>query len=142
MIGYAPSDPKLSGYTGLADDRGRTLALYRHAALDAMHDGMALTRVPRAMPAGDVADERAVLHEGYIDRAGKLALPPQYTQAGDFAQGRATVVAGKRLALIDKSGKVLLQGAWMCGTRQPVLLDGANKVVWPQGASQAGKCKG
>ncbi len=135
VIGFEPSDPKLAGYVGLADDSGKTLGLYRHASVGAMRDAMAVTSAARS--AGEPMD----LHYGYIDRAGKLAIAPQFDQAGDFSEGRATVVIGKHLALIDKAGRVLLQGGWQCGRQEPVLLDAMKNVIWPQAANKAGKCK-
>ena len=136
VIGFSPSDPRFAGYMGLADDSGKTLGMYRHTSIDAMHDGMAVTGAPI-----DARGENSARHFGYIDRAGRLAIRLRFAQAGDFSEGRATVAVHDGMALIDKSGSVLLHGAWGCGTRQPVLLDGMNTVVWPKDAHRAGKCQ-
>lgn len=47
---------------------------------------------------------------GYIDKTGKVILPPKYTSASEFHAGRAVVSfshRGKDRALIDKTGKVI-----------------------------------
>lgn len=139
VIGFEPSDSRLAGHVGLIDDSGKTLGLYRHTWLGAMHDGMAVTSAPRPPDPGAVADVNLAVQYGYIDRAGKLAIPLQFAQAGDFSEGRATVVIGQHLAMIDKGGRVLLQASRLCGG-DPVLLDALNKVIWPTGPYKAGKC--
>ncbi len=126
VIGFTPSDPALAGQIGLIDDTGRTLGLYRHESIEPMRDGMAITGVL-------VSPERT--RYGYLDRAGKLTIPARFDAAGDFARGRATVFVDNTLALIDKTGRVLLQGGWLCGKEKPAILDGRNNVIWPPGAT-------
>ena len=42
---------------------------------------------------------------GYIDRTGKLVLPPAYQLASDFSEGLAAVMVDKRWGYVDKSGR-------------------------------------
>ena len=44
---------------------------------------------------------------GYIDKAGKIVIPPQFDDAGPFADGVATVAIGEKIGYVDKSGKYL-----------------------------------
>ncbi len=43
---------------------------------------------------------------GYIDKAGKLVINPQFDQAGEFHEGMALVEFGGKSAYIDKTGKI------------------------------------
>jgi len=47
---------------------------------------------------------------GYVDTAGKLALPCQYSKANRFVRGHALVVSSKGEQLIDKQGNVVAEG--------------------------------
>jgi hypothetical protein len=46
---------------------------------------------------------------GYIDKQSKLAINPQFEEAGDFSDGLAIVRIGDRYGYIDKSGKLAIQ---------------------------------
>lgn len=54
---------------------------------------------------------------GYVDRSGKYAVPPRYGRCGPFSSGRARVdlataeFEGERVAFIDRSGRVVVEGA-------------------------------
>ena len=45
---------------------------------------------------------------GFIDRTGKVIVPPQYAAAGEFHQGRARVKVGDKFGFIDPTGKVVI----------------------------------
>jgi hypothetical protein len=47
---------------------------------------------------------------GYVDTAGKLALPCQYWKANRFVRGHALVVSSKGEQLIDKQGNTVADG--------------------------------
>jgi hypothetical protein len=138
VIAFAPSDDKHSGKVGLADDKGKTIGFYDYAAIAPMVGGMAQVSKQVAVKAKGRQAEPTTRY-GFIDRSGKLAVPLAFEHVADFSEKRATVIVGGALALIDASGKILLQGAWQCG-RTAVLMDGNKKVVWPEEARKAGKC--
>jgi hypothetical protein len=47
---------------------------------------------------------------GYVDTAGKLAIPCQYSKANRFVRGHALVVSSNGEQLIDKQGNVVVDG--------------------------------
>ena len=47
---------------------------------------------------------------GYIDRSGKMVIPPQFKDAGPFSDGLARVLLGKQGGYIDKSGQLVIKG--------------------------------
>jgi hypothetical protein len=50
---------------------------------------------------------------GYIDRSGKMVIPPKFGSADPFSEGLAMVQldsAGNKWGYIDKSGKVVISG--------------------------------
>lgn len=60
---------------------------------------------------------------GYINTAGKWAIPPQYEFAGPFQNGRAIVRDNKDQALlIDNQGHVLYTGKLLAGVYTPSVL--------------------
>lgn len=50
---------------------------------------------------------------GYLDKSFSLVIPPQYTEAELFYDGKAIVKTGTNYAVIDKSGKVLLENPYL-----------------------------
>ena len=46
---------------------------------------------------------------GYIDRTGRMVIPPQWEYASPFVNGLAPVSACDRASFIDKTGKVVLK---------------------------------
>jgi hypothetical protein len=44
---------------------------------------------------------------GYIDKAGRIGIPPQFDDAGPFSEGVVTVAIGEKIGYIDKSGKYI-----------------------------------
>ena len=45
---------------------------------------------------------------GYIDKTGKLVIPPMYDEAYDFNEGLAKVEIGGKAGFIDTTGKVVI----------------------------------
>lgn len=45
---------------------------------------------------------------GFIDRNGKLVIPLNYSNAGNFSEGMAYVSEGGKYGFIDKTGKVVI----------------------------------
>lgn len=138
VIAFAPADDKHSGKVGLADDKGKIIGIYDYAAIAPMVGGMAQVSKAVAVKGKGRRAEPATRY-GFIDRSGKLVVPLAFEHVADFSEKRATVIVDGGLALIDASGKILLQGSWQCG-RTPVLMDANKKVVWPEEARKTSKC--
>jgi hypothetical protein len=47
---------------------------------------------------------------GYIDRSGKMVIPPQYDDVGPFSEGLAYVESKENQGFIDKTGKMVIKG--------------------------------
>ena len=92
----------------------------------------------KSNPRGDGGVEQ-ITRFGYVDRQGRLVIAPRFDDAKAFSESRATVTEKGQLGVIDTSGKLLVQGAWLCG-RDPILIDGQRRVVWPKGVDPKGKC--
>ncbi|BAY40714.1 serine/threonine protein kinase [Nostoc sp. NIES-2111] len=45
---------------------------------------------------------------GYIDRMGRVVIPPQFNYAADFSEELAVVKIGKKFGYIDKTGKLVI----------------------------------
>jgi WG containing repeat len=45
---------------------------------------------------------------GYIDKAGKIIIPPRFDYARDFSEGLATVKIGDKAGCIDLNGKIII----------------------------------
>jgi hypothetical protein len=46
---------------------------------------------------------------GYADLAGKMVIAPQFDSAHSFSEGLAPLAVASRVAVIDKTGKVVIQ---------------------------------
>src|SRR5262249_17761161 len=46
---------------------------------------------------------------GYIDRAGRIVIPPQFDYAWDFSDGLAPVEVGLKKGYVDKEGRVVIK---------------------------------
>lgn len=46
---------------------------------------------------------------GYIDRTGRMVIPPQWEYAGPFVVGLANVAACNRASFIDKTGRIVIK---------------------------------
>lgn len=58
---------------------------------------------------GFVAFRRQSSKWGYMDRAGKIAIRPQFDWAGSFSSGVAPVLLDSKCAHVDKTGKIMDQ---------------------------------
>ena len=45
---------------------------------------------------------------GYVDKTGKMVIPPQFDWGGKFSEGLAVVKWGKNVGYIDKTGKMVI----------------------------------
>jgi WG repeat protein len=67
---------------------------------------------------------------GYVDRTGRMVIPPRFQRAGDFAQGRAAVNLGNKTGFIDTTGAMVFEVQWarsapkFADGRAPVLIHG------------------
>ena len=62
---------------------------------------------------GDFSDGMCLVMQdrsklGYINTNGKVVIPPKYTCARDFSEGKAMVVIDNKVCYIDKTGKVVI----------------------------------
>jgi hypothetical protein len=79
--------------------------------VEEFHEGLAVLSVEKRP--GHAADSTAHFLSGYIDRSGKVVVPPRFDEAHDFSEGLAAVRPKKTTILgmgdtwgyIDKSGK-------------------------------------
>lgn len=55
-----------------------------------------------------IAHTATVYKWGFIDRAGKVAIPATYDRAGIFSGGLAPVAVGRKWGYIDKSGRMVI----------------------------------
>jgi hypothetical protein len=66
---------------------------------------------------------------GFIDRTGKMVIPPQFDSADRFSEGLAFVKEGKRIGYIDRQGKFALRSQF--DPAQP-FSDGLTPISMPQ----------
>src|SRR5277367_3630367 len=57
--------------------------------------------------AGLAANAATALH-GYIDKSGKVVIPPKYEEASEFSESRAQVKKDGKALYIDTTGNVVL----------------------------------
>jgi hypothetical protein len=104
----------LKGRTTFIDKNGRELfSVAGHA--EEFSEGMALLRIKPDKP-DPVASNEQELH-GFIDRSGKVVIPPQFAEAEPFSEGlaaarlkRTTVWGmGNAWGYIDESGKFVTE---------------------------------
>ncbi|MGB8262232.1 MAG: WG repeat-containing protein [Terracidiphilus sp.] len=109
---YKVEDPGLYPFTefateGKAGIRLGFVDLDGKVAIPAVWEGVAFS---------DVSGQAVAFNEGlcgvlkdgkwgYIDKSGKLAIPPQFDSAGPFVEGLARVGLGNRWGFIDKKGQ-------------------------------------
>src|SRR5258706_10260744 len=96
--GLAPV--KLEGKWIYIDKKGETVLLLHGNYSDAKRfsGGLAAVRL-------ETTDKGSV---GYIDRAGKFVIRPNYDWGGTFSEGVAAVLIDQRWGYIDKSGTVVI----------------------------------
>jgi hypothetical protein len=76
--------------------------MYRFAAL------LAVTLVAAADPSEALFRIRQGRQFGFIDRGGKVVIPPQYASVNDFSEGLARVYLGSQAGYIDTKGKLVI----------------------------------
>ena len=100
--------------TKYIDKNGRTVMVVPGTA-DAFHDGMALLAVYQAKPDPTISIGHSLY--GYIDRTGKVVIPPRFAVACAFHEGLAAVQAKNTgvqdkensWGYIDKSGRFVIE---------------------------------
>lgn len=111
----------------LIDSRGSEVGRLPYDEVEPMSNARAAVAKTVAGKRGEEPSQRY----GYIDSQARPVIPPRFEWAGPFSEDRATVAQHGNLAVIDKAGRVIVQGAWMCGTR-PVLVNAKQQIVWPK----------
>jgi hypothetical protein len=137
VIAFKLNQPSERQSHGLADTSGNVLGVYSFIDIEDMKNGFAAIQktvdAPQVKGSKRTArsmDQEGQVRFGYLNRQGKLALPPVYEDARNFSDDRASVVVRGNIALIDTNGTLLMHGAWLCG-RKPVILDSKKQVIWP-----------
>ncbi len=147
IIAFTPSRARGKNAVALADRSGKVLGQYPYQEIGRMSEGYAAfkqvsarhaaERRKRMAPENDAEDPPT--RTGFLNRQGKVAIPPVFERARPFAQSRAVVVVKDNIGMIDTSGKLLVHSAWLCG-REPVILDANGRVQWPAEAAKQRKC--
>ncbi len=66
---------------------------------------------PRSRFASGLAPVYIAGQCGFLDRAGKLVIPPRFSKARNFAEGLAAVEVGPGWGYIDRSGRFVWTAA-------------------------------
>jgi hypothetical protein len=111
----------------LIDSRGHEVGRLPYQEIEPMSNGRAVVK----QEAGPGQAQEPAQRYGYIDNQARLVIPARFEWAGPFSEDRATVSRHGNLAVIDKAGRVIVQSAWMCGTR-PVFVNAKQQIVWPK----------
>ncbi|MBK1699131.1 WG repeat-containing protein [Rhodovibrio salinarum] len=143
----------VAGKTVYADAQGEP-ALRLESQAGAFRNGVALSRADRDEPAvwidnsgtpldigryrdlGMLSDDGLAFAAGaegvygYIDRKGRYLIPPVYSNATAFSDGRAVVTTGYNAMMIDRTGRPVARVTQRCGVR--VLYGPDNRRVWPE----------
>ncbi len=147
VITFTPRNAREKNAVALADRFGNVLGQYPYKKIDAMSEGLAaFEQVAGRHPSerrnrarqGDDAEDPPI-RMGFLDRRGKVAIPPVFEQVQAFSEGRAVVLRQGNIGLIDTRGKLVAHSAWLCG-RVPVILDASGRVQWPAAAVKIRKC--
>jgi len=128
--------------TAFMTAQGKIVGPLPYPEIGSMQEGFATVRQPQPakgrQPRDDGEEDETHSLVGYVDRNGKLAIAPRFDAASNFNEARATVILKENVGVIDTKGQLLVRGAWRC-EREPVLIDGKGKVVWPLDGKT--KCK-
>ncbi len=134
---------------GFMDKRGRLVIPPQFIEAGDFSEGLAAVELPidqdRETPCkiDDTSSYTVAKKFGYINRTGKLVIPPQWEYASPFVAGRASVSVCYKASFIDKTGRVALKTDFDGATpfRGPLALvyvgalhgyiDKTGKIVWP-----------
>lgn len=107
------------GKQGFVNADGKRVVGTHFSELGPMKDGLARAR----------RLERTGKLYGYIDLTGRYAIPPAFTWAGDFQDGRAMVRRDGLVEFIDTRGKAAATFGVLCD--KVVIFDAEEKQTWP-----------
>jgi hypothetical protein len=157
-----PLDPNYAGHSfheglaavqirdkwGFMDRRGRLVIPAEFIDAGDFSEGLAAVELPidqsRETPCkvDETSSYTVAKKFGYIDRAGRLVIAPQWEYAGPFVAGLAAVSACYRASFIDRSGRTVLKTefesasafrgplAWVSVGATHGYIDRTGKVVW------------
>lgn len=109
-----------NGRQGFVDASGKRIVGPHFDSLGPLKDGLAVAQ--RLQRTGKLY--------GYIDLTGRYAIPPRYTWAADFQEGRALVRQDGFTQFIDTKGAPIATFVMVCDT--VTILDDAGRITWPQ----------
>ncbi len=70
---------------------------------------------------------------GFIDKQGKIVIPPQFDAVEDFSEGRARIYTAGKVGYIDLQGKIIIEPKYVTGgdfkNQRAVVLDGSQYMV-------------
>lgn len=96
---------------GFMNGKGEEVIPAEFTSAEAFQDGLAKVTFPSVPP-----DENAQMGEtlfGYIDRNGKVVIPPIYNDSKGFENGRCVVHLGGYLPLVDDARPDWVGGQWL-----------------------------
>ncbi|HYX40810.1 MAG TPA: WG repeat-containing protein [Pyrinomonadaceae bacterium] len=100
---------------GFMDKRGRLVIPAKFIDVGDFSEGLAAAEVPidqdRETPCQfDATSSYTVAKKfGYIDRTGRMVIPPQWEYAGPFVRGLANVSTCNKASFIDKAGRAVIK---------------------------------
>ena len=125
-IGYGPSSHSFSeglvpveinGKTGFMDRSGKLIIEPQFVQAEDFSEGLAAVRMHSEETTWCPYDERGsrmgfTNKWGFIDKTGKMVIPPQYLTVDKFSEGLAAVNNCDEWFFIDKTGKKLVMGSF------------------------------
>ena len=129
-LGYGPSSHSFSeglvpveikGKTGFMDRAGQIVIEPKFEGADDFHEGLAPVRVHSEettwCPTEPSGSRKGFTNKwGFIDKTGKLVIPPQYESATPFSEGLAAINNCEEAFFIDKTGKKVISGDFTYAT--------------------------
>ena len=100
------------GKSGYMDKTGKLVIPAMFVDAEDFSEGLAAVQVTGEMrwcPADEAGSRYGSAKSyGYIDRNGKMVIPPQFEYAGPFREGVANVSTCSKAGFIDRTGKIVL----------------------------------
>jgi len=122
----------MDGRCGFIDHGGKMVfEIDRHALCARFSGGLAAIGLPKR--SGDPASGCTY---GYLNRNGKLAIPPRFDRAEDFYNGYAAVRVGEKWGLIDTTGRLVMEpmyesiATWVSSGYEDGLIPVRQKRLW------------